>query len=269
MIEINLIPDVKQALLKAQRIRNLVISTSIIVSIAAVGVVVLLLVYMYGVQSVRNVVLDGQIKDKYATLSKVDDLSKIITIQNQLKTVSSLNEKKVLASRTFDVVSAVTPPDDSSLSFSQISLSPATDESSSSGTSASASTSTTSSTNSTSSSNGGGSLRLDGQTSSYDSMEAFKKRIANTSFEYVVDGKTTLIPIASSISTSDISYGDSSDGSKVLRFTLTFDYPAELFSSKTAGQQVVFKLTTNGNVTDSYLGIPKFVERSTTDEGTK
>ena len=82
MIEINLIPDVKQELLKAQRIRNVVISSSILVSIIAAGVVVLLLVYMFGVQSVRNSLLDSQIKDKYATLSKVDDLSKIITIQN-------------------------------------------------------------------------------------------------------------------------------------------------------------------------------------------
>lgn len=260
MIEINLIPDVKQELLKAQRIRNVVISSSILVSIIAAGVVVLLLVYMFGVQSVRNSLLDSQIKDKYATLSKVDDLSKIITIQNQLKTISSLNDQKVLSSRVFDVVSAITPPNDSAVSFSQISVLPNSDDQSDSGDS---------DADSAASSTGGGSIHLEGQTSSYDSMEAFKKRIANTSFQYVKDGETTLIPIASDISTSDISYGEGSDGSKVLRFTVSFNYPTELLASASADQPLVFKLVVDGNVTDSYLGIPRFVERAADAEEDK
>lgn len=47
MIEINLIPDVKQELLKAQRTRSMVVSIAIISSIAAASVVVLLLVYIF------------------------------------------------------------------------------------------------------------------------------------------------------------------------------------------------------------------------------
>lgn len=254
MIEINLIPDVKQELLKAQRIRNVVISSSILVSIIAASVVALLLVYMFAIQGVRNSLLDNQIKDKYATLSKVDDLSKIITIQNQLKTISSLNDQKVLSSRIFDIVSAITPPNDSTVSFSQISVVPNSDDQSDD-------------SDNTSSSTGGGSIHLEGQTSSYDSMEAFKKRIANTSFQYVKDGETTLIPIASDISTSDISYGEGSDGSKVLRFTISFNYPTELLASASADQPLVFKLVVDGNVTDSYLGIPRFVERASDTEG--
>lgn len=258
MIEINLIPDVKQELLKAQRVRNVVISSSILVSIVAVGVVVLLLVYMFGVQSVRNALLDNQIKDKYATLSKVDDLSKIITIQNQLKTISSLNDQKVLSSRIFDIMSAVTPPNDTAVSFSQINVIPNTDNESAEQNS-----------QTTTSSSGGGSIRLEGQTSSYDSMELLKKRIANTSFQYVKDGETTLIPMASDISTSDISYGEGSDGGKVLRFTIMFSYPTELLSSSTENKPLVFKLVVDGNVTDSYLGIPRFVERASDAEGDK
>ena len=257
MIEINLIPDVKQQLLKAQRIRNVVISSSIIVSLVAVGIVVLLVVYMLVVQNARSAYLDGQIDKKYTELSKNDDLSKMITIQNQLSTISSLNDQKVLSSRTFDVVSAITPSDDTSIAFSQIDVTPNVEG---------ASTDETDTTTTAASGDAGGSIKLEGQIASYDLLEAFKKRIANTSFEHTEDGKTTLIPIASNISTSDISYGEDTDGAKVLRFTISFDYPTELLASASANQPLVFKLSVDGNVTDSYLGIPRFVERTTTGE---
>ncbi len=247
MIEINLIPDVKQELLKAQRARSVVISASIFTSIIAVGIVVLLLGYIYGVQGVRGVYLDGQIDSKSKELSKVDDLSKILTIQHQLATISELNDQKVMASRMFDVVSAITPPGDAVISFSQINVAPggASED-------PEAVVSTTE----------GGQLQFEGQTPSYDTMELFKKRIENTSFQYNEDGEQKLVALASNISTTDISYGEDSNGNKVVRFTLVFDYPAELFSSKTAGQQLAFKLNINGNVTDSYIGIPRFSERA-------
>lgn len=253
MIEINLIPDVKQELLKAQRARSVVITASIFTSIIAVGVVVLLLGYIYGVQGVRGVYLDGQIDTKSKELSKVEDLSKILTIQNQLSAISTLNDQKVMASRMFDVVSAITPPGDAAISFSQINVSPG-------GMGLDSEETEVSTTE-------GGQIQFEGQTASYDTMELFKKRIENTSFQYKEDGEDKLVDLASNISTTDISYGEDSNGNKVVRFTLLFDYPAELFSSKTAGQQLSFKLNVNGNVTDSYIGIPRFSERASDLEG--
>lgn len=254
MIEINLIPDVKQELIKAQHARSVVISASILTSIVALGVVVLLLVYIFAVQGVRSVYLDGQIDSKSQQLSKVQDLSKILTIQNQLATISQLNSEKIMSSRMFDVMSAITPPNDSSISFSQINVAPGGVADPTTGT---VSTSTTS----------GGQIQLEGQTTSYDTMELFKKRIENTSFQYNDNGQTKLVPLAANISTSDISYGEDANGKKVVRFTLSFDYPVELFSSASAGQQLAFKLTTNGNVTDSYLGIPQFTTRASDIQG--
>lgn len=256
MIEINLIPDVKQELIKAQRARSVVISASIITSIVAVATVVLLLVYIFGVQSVRSAYLDGQITTKGQQLSKVEDLSKILTIQNQLSSISQLNSEKIMSSRMFDVMSAITPPGDASIAFSQINVSPG-------GVDAAVDDSTAVSTTT------GGQIQLEGQTATYDTMELFKKRIENTSFQYTEDGETKLVVLASNISTTDISYGEDANGNKVLRFTLMFDYPAELFSSATSGQQLAFKLTANGNVTDSYTGIPRFSERASDLEGDK
>lgn len=252
MIEINLIPDVKQELLKAQRARAIVISSSIIASIVAVGVVVLLLVYMFGVQGIRGAVLNGQIDDKGKQLASVEDLSKILTIQNQLKTINSLNDQKNMNSRVFDMVAAITPQNANTVTFTQIAVSPGTGDPSVAPADAAAAPT-------------GGKVLLDGQTVGYDAMEVFKKTIENTVFEFTADGETKTLPLASNISTTDISYGEDSDGNKVLRFTIGFDYPAELLSPKSS--QPIFKLNINGNVTDSYLGIPRFAERAKDIEG--
>jgi hypothetical protein len=251
MIEINLIPDVKQELLKAQRARTIVISSSIFASIVAVGVVVLLLVYLFGVQGIRSAVLDGQITDKNEKLSSVQDLSKILTIQNQLKSIDELNSKKNMDSRVFDLVSAITPQvsGNPTVAFTQINI----------GTEA------TATEEEATTQKGGGQLHLEGQTSGYDSMEVFKKTIANSLFEYTVDGETKTLPVADNISTTDISYGKDSEDKKVLRFTISFDYPAELLSPKST--QIKFKQNIKGNVTDSYLGIPRFTERAKDIEG--
>ena len=148
MIEINLIPDVKQELLKAQRTRATVISASILTCIIAGGVVAALALYVFGVQFARGVISDGLIDTGYSKLSKVEDLPKMLTIQNQLGRINELNDTKQIDSRVFDVLSAVIPPAPNQVQVSRLSLN--TDDST---------------------------LTLEGQTRAYDSMEVFKKTI--------------------------------------------------------------------------------------------
>lgn len=236
MIEINLIPDVKQELLKAQRTRTAVISFSILTSIIAGGVLVVLALYVFGVQTVRSALLDNEITSGSQQLSKVQDLSKILTIQNQLNKISDLNASKNMDSRIFDMLSAVTPSGANSVQFSSI---------------------TVDSTDPTAPS-----IRLEGQTNAYDSMEVFKKTVASAVIVYTQDGQQQTVNLANNISTSDVSYGEDASGQKVLRFVLTFAYAPQLFSPTVVAP--AFKLSVNGNVTDSYLGIPKslFTERA-------
>ena len=79
------------------------------------------------------------------------------------------------------------------------------------------------------------------------------------------DSKTT--PLTSDVSTTDISYGEDASGKKVLRFTMSFVYPEEVFArtSKNASIQT----PTIQNVTDSYLRIPQslFSERASDLQG--
>ncbi len=233
MIEINLIPDVKQELLKAQRSRALVVSGSIVVSIVAIGVVIALVVYVFAVQSVRSSIADDIIKEKGDELAQVEDLSKILTIQNQLSIIPELNANKSVSSRLFDVLAAVIPPAPNSVALSQ------------------ATVDVESST-----------IGLEGQTRAYDSMEVFKKTLGSAIIVYTVDGTEKQVNLASNISTTNISYGEDASGTKVVRFTISFVYSKDLFAS-TIGS-VAIKLSVNGNVTDSYLGLPKsiFTERA-------
>ena len=94
MIEINLVPDVKQELIRARMIRSAVVSGAIITTIIAAAIVVVLSIFVFGVQTVRNAVADDDIKKGSSQLSSVEDLSKILTIQNQLTKINSLNDQK-------------------------------------------------------------------------------------------------------------------------------------------------------------------------------
>jgi Tfp pilus assembly protein PilN len=276
MIEINLVPDVKQELLKAQRTRAVVISASIITSIAAIGLVVLLLVYIFGVQLVRSAVLDQQITDKSEELSDVQDLSKILTIQNQLSKISQYNDQKHMQSRIFDTLAAITPPEPNQVSFSNITVTTAAgqDEEADDTVGTESETEASSEVNDTevveeegdgAATNTGGTLVLEGQTRSFDALEIFKKTVSNTLIQYTEDGETKTVNLAKNISTTDVSYGEDDSGQKVLRFIMTFEYAPELMTSKI--KTVSYKTSINGNVTDSYLGIPRFTQRADDIEG--
>lgn len=227
MIEINLIPDVKQELLRAQSTRAAVITIAIFTSIASGVLVVLLLGYIFGVQLVRDTLAQQDI-DKYSKeLSSVEDLSEILTIQNQLANIDGLNDNKKITSRVFDMLAAVIPPDPNSVQVSDMNID------------------TEAKT-----------IRIEGQTRGFDSMEVFKKTLDNAILVYVEEGENVEQKLADSITISDTSYGDVNNV-KVLRFNLTFAYGEQLFSPAISSMQ--FKLKVDGNVTDSYLGIPKSI----------
>ena len=240
MIEINLVPDVKQELIKARSIRAAVVSGAIIATIAAVALVVVLSIYVFGVQALRNTVADDTIKKGGAQLASVEDLSKILTIQNQLTKINDLNDAKQIDSRIFTMLQAVIPPAPNQVQISTASVD------------ATAKT-----------------ITLEGQALTYPAVEAFKKTIGAAYVRFTdADNKQQDVPLATNISLTNVSFGEDSTGAKVLRFTISFTDADELFSSTVKNPTIV--LINGGNVTDSYLGIPKsiFVDKAADVEGT-
>ena len=235
MIEINLVPDIKQELIKAQRVRSTVIAGSIVVGVISIAIVTLLAIYVFTVQSFRSGLADAAIKQGSSDLSGVADLSKTLTIQNQLTKITDLNNKKKIDSRIFDLLSAVIPPIPNNILISTLTVD-----------------------------SDAGLITIEGQApNSYAAVEVFRKTIEGATVKYTDSNNAKKeVTLASSVSTSNTSYGEDSSGSKVLRFTISFVYAHELFSPSSKNVSVV--ITTKGNATDSYLGVPKsiFVNRA-------
>lgn len=229
MIQINLIPDVKQELLRAQRARTVVISIAIVTGIVAVAVVTLLALWVFAVQTVRQTVADDQIKKGYAQLNSNADLSKVLTIQNQLATLTALNNSKHVDSRVFDVLAAILPASPNDVAVSDLGVDSTTDT-----------------------------ITVQAQASNlYQALEVFKKTVAGATYTYSdgTDKKTETL--ASSISTTDVSYGEDASGKKVLRFTLSFIYPQSLFAPNSTNVKLI--PANQANATDSFLGLPQSV----------
>ena len=63
MIELNLLPDVKQEFVHAQRLRRKIISIMILLIIVSIGIVALIAFNLYVVQGVHERLVDGDIKN--------------------------------------------------------------------------------------------------------------------------------------------------------------------------------------------------------------
>lgn len=226
MIEINLIPDVKREYLKTRSMRNAVVSMSITIGIVVVGVAVVLGLVVAG-QLVTQSIQDNTIKTEGAKLTAVEDINKMTTIQQQLTAIDGQHEAKFINSRLFDVMAAINPAEPNNVTISTLKLDPAEKT-----------------------------ISIEGSAvNGYVALEVFKKTIINTSVQTRQGDKDEKVSLASDIVAGDTSFGENSEGQRVLRFAFTFTYPDELFM---VSDEVVSIITPQGkiDVTDSKLGVP-------------
>lgn len=228
MIEINLVPDVKQELLRAERVRSIVVSVTILIGIISVGIVLALGLWVFGVQVARGAIHDNNIETESRKLLAVEDLENSLTIQNQLRVLPSLHENKYIDSRLFDMLTTIIPASPNEVTISKTTVS------------------TEDRTISIEAQAAGG----------YSALEAFKKTIEATEFRFATEDGEEVRPLAPlGIRDGERSYGENSEGRRVLRFSLTFEYPEELFMPYLTGASIVGP--DGANVTDSSLGIPR------------
>lgn len=226
MIEINLIPDVKQEFLRAQRMRNAAVSFSIMFGIIAVGVVALIAVLL-GAQLVHENVQKDAITREFGKLQSVNGVSDLLTIQSQLESVSALNETRSMTSRAFDTVVAITPGAPNDIKISNVTLNPAEST-----------------------------MTIEGSTSNgYTATDVFRKTILNTKVSYVSGDSTETVPLTDKVDMGPTSYGEDATGQRVLRFKLSFVYPVQLLTN--AGKSVRVESPSGKiDVTDSKTRVP-------------
>lgn len=227
MIEINLIPDVKREYLKTRALRNMVISTSILVGVGAIGLVVFLGV-VFGGQLVAESIQDNSIKSEGKQLTSIEDLNKTVTIQQQLQLIDDQQTNKSINSRLFDVMAAINPPAPNDVKISNLKMNP-TDKT----------------------------ITIEGSAANgYIALEVFKKTITNTMVQVRIDDEETKMPLADDIVAGETSFGENAEGQRVLRFEFTFTYPDELFMVSKNPVSVITPAS-RVDVTDSKLGVPE------------
>lgn len=107
-IQFNLLPDVKLQYIKAQRLKRLVIAVSALVSGVALLIFVVLLLYVRVSQKQEISDLSEDISERKANLEKTG-IDRVLTIQNQLKSLPGLHDQKVISSKLFDYLIQITP----------------------------------------------------------------------------------------------------------------------------------------------------------------
>lgn len=116
MIQLNLLPDVKQEYIKAQRSRRLVVSVAVIACAVSIGILVFLLL-ISAAQAKHLSDLNKDIASDTAKLKQQSQIDKILTVQNQLQSLTALHDGKPAVSRVFDYLNQVTPAQVSINSF--------------------------------------------------------------------------------------------------------------------------------------------------------
>ena len=106
MFEINLVPDVKAEMIRAQKMRNLVFFMATVVSIIALGLVLLL----FSIKAGQDIILNGkdaQLELMSAKLEDFDGLDELLTVQSQLANLDVIKNNKMLLSRVFTALSSL------------------------------------------------------------------------------------------------------------------------------------------------------------------
>src|ERR1039458_1397961 len=109
MIQFNLLPDVKQAFIKSQRTKRLVIVFSVFLSTVALVIFIVLVTVVYVVQKKSISDLNNNIQTNSASLKNTANLTKILTVQSQLNSLATLDSQNPAASRLFNFLSQLTP----------------------------------------------------------------------------------------------------------------------------------------------------------------
>jgi len=111
MVQFNLLPDVKLEYQKAKRTKRMVMLASFTATGLAVFIIVLLflIVNVFQKQHINN--LNKDIQASTNQLKNVPELEKVLTVQNQLNSLTPLHESKPATNRLYDYLIRLTPKD--------------------------------------------------------------------------------------------------------------------------------------------------------------
>jgi len=203
MIEINLLPDVKQELVRSRRLKRVVIAGAILTTLVMAGIVAVILLYVYAVQPGRQFLLDQDIKSRASELEKNKNLTRDLTLQNQLVTITQLHEDKGVYSRLFDYLKILNPQEPNNVSISQATLDTAA-----------------------------GTLSIEASAKNFPAVSIFQDTLNNASLSYT-DPETAekvKTPMFSDVQITETGLGQDSSGTQVTSFKALLTYEPRAFA---------------------------------------
>lgn len=205
MIQLNLLPDIKREFIRAQKIRNKVISLAILLMVGVVGGLVVLLLFVSGAQRFHQKLLDDQIGTKSRELSSQQDLDKYLTIQNQLDALPQLHSEKGSYSRLFDYLVRLNPAPPDNVRISKLTMDAT-----------------------------GKTLLLEGFATNYRSLNIFQKTLENADLVYRENDQEAREKLFVAVNLGQVGLGDQQTGDstqKVASFTAVLTFADKAFAS--------------------------------------
>ena len=238
MVEINLLPDVKRDLLKAQQLRNIVTFVSIVIGGAMLAGAVLLFLTTKG-QELLMSLKTSEISNKFADMQKIQDGETAATLRNQLNAIQKIRNASPDTSRLIGtILPAIQTTGENAVQFSALNYDPETRI-----------------------------VSIEGQTNNgFPALEAFIKTIKYSQVIYNggdskckssdIENNADICKLAEegSVVRTESSIGVNDQGQNILRFAVNFkiNEDALKFSSK----DFAIKSLGKKNVTDSTVQIP-------------
>jgi hypothetical protein len=107
--QINLLPDIKLEYLRSRKLRRMVIVLCTIALLACGGILFVFGSYVFGVQKLQLNNANNDIAGNIKQLKSIQDLDKIVTVQNQIGALSALHDSKPAISNIATYLRLVTP----------------------------------------------------------------------------------------------------------------------------------------------------------------
>lgn len=125
--EINLVPDIKNEMIKTLKLRNYIFFGCIVVAVASI-ILTLIFGLIMGGQRIAIENKKSTLETLSAKLNSYTDLNDFLTIKDQLGNIDTLTNNKTVLSRTFNILSALLPTGADTITVSELSVDLAGDQ---------------------------------------------------------------------------------------------------------------------------------------------
>lgn len=220
MLEINLLPDIKSKSVRAKKLKNSIVSISIILSLVFVALFGSFYYYVDFYQKDKINSLSSNIISLTSSIKSNKNLNKILTIQNQLNSLPNILSQDPRISRIFNFISELTPTN-ATISDLTINLS-------------------------------NNSISINGGADSLTTVNQFVDTLKFTTYD---NGSSKGNTAFNSVDLTSFSYSSGSNTTTNTQYTITFNYDPTLFNNTDKIQLVIPKLTTTRSILDQPTAI--------------